>query len=234
MIRSTIDFSEAYWKHYLLLENEFERTLLYVTFDEENFKTYSEMYLKLILEIGSEIDIALKELCKLLNPSFNGKNMKKYKECIKENSSEFILQEISVINRDMKFNVWEKWQENENEEDYYKKNDSISPDWWKVYNKIKHERTGYWEIDNDKNNNCKEYYKFANLKNTIYAMAALYQILMHIQYKIAEREGSKEFFPYPFSRLFKLSDGPWEKIKYKHNRLCDVYGNVLYMQIPML
>jgi hypothetical protein len=67
------EFKRKYIDHYLLLENDFKKTFDYVSVERNNYDTYSAMYLKLILSIGSEIDILKKLIAKMLNPGFNEK-----------------------------------------------------------------------------------------------------------------------------------------------------------------
>ena len=61
---------DYFWTHYIMLEKEFMTTILYVRIDKDNSNTYSDAYIKLLLQIGSEIDVVAKETCKLLNPKF--------------------------------------------------------------------------------------------------------------------------------------------------------------------
>ena len=49
------EFLGLYWKNYILLEKEFSETLEYITLDVDNYNVYSSRYIKLLLQIGSEI-----------------------------------------------------------------------------------------------------------------------------------------------------------------------------------
>lgn len=51
------EFVNLYWKQYIMIEKEFRQTTKYVALDSINFKTYSDAYIKLLLQIGSEVDI---------------------------------------------------------------------------------------------------------------------------------------------------------------------------------
>ncbi len=64
-----LEFEINYFTHYLLLENDFIKTFDYVTLSKDNYSTYSAMYLKLILSLGSEIGIMLQLLAGLYNDS---------------------------------------------------------------------------------------------------------------------------------------------------------------------
>ena len=63
------EFKKNYINHYLLLEKDFQLTTEYVTLSEDNYNTYSVSYLKLLLTIGSEIDVMLEFLAKLYEPA---------------------------------------------------------------------------------------------------------------------------------------------------------------------
>lgn len=53
------EFYQNYIEHYALLEKGFVATRQFVTVAEDNYATYSSAYLKLLLTIGSEIDVML-------------------------------------------------------------------------------------------------------------------------------------------------------------------------------
>ena len=56
------EFMERHWRFYSMLEDKFTNTLQYVELDERNFQTFSMEFVSQIREIGSEIDVVLKEL----------------------------------------------------------------------------------------------------------------------------------------------------------------------------
>lgn len=56
-----------YWAHYNLLESDIDSISRHIEFNEENFGTYSIQLVHFLLAVGSEVDVLLKELCKLLN-----------------------------------------------------------------------------------------------------------------------------------------------------------------------
>ena len=65
------EFKRNYINHYLLLEKDFQLTTEFVTTSEYNYDTSSVSYLKLLLTIGSEIDVMLEFLAKLYEPDNN-------------------------------------------------------------------------------------------------------------------------------------------------------------------
>ena len=64
-------FIQLYWKNYIAIDKEFTKTLEYITLDSDNFRAYSGAYIKLLLQIGNEIDITAKLLCRQYNNHAN-------------------------------------------------------------------------------------------------------------------------------------------------------------------
>lgn len=154
----TDEFIDVYWSQYILIEKEFMNTINYVSLSTDNYETYSNAYLKLLLQIGSEIDVIFQLYCKLLDSNFSKEGITNYKECIQEFKPDFICQDVNVIANNVMIQPWEKW------------NYEGSPYWWMAYNKIKHCRFDICKIDGKE----KEGYKFANQEYTVHALAALY------------------------------------------------------------
>lgn len=190
------DFYNAYWAHYISLEKEFTQTCAYVSLDEKNYDTFSAAYLKLLLELGSEVDVAMKFYCNLLNTSFNGDNIGQYRECINVCNPIFFSQEVLVRNSAITLKPWNNSDENGTQR---------SPEWWIAYNKCKHDRTGSGIIGTVEDN----YLCFANLKYTLHSLAGLYQILIFSYKKLAESENKRIQVPIPGSRLFELTGELW-------------------------
>ena len=67
-----------------------------------------------------------------------------------------------------------------------------SPGWWKVYNKIKHDRS----------NNFKK----ANLYNVLMGLTSLFLIEMYFIYEIATKNNEKMKIPNTSSLLFEIKD----------------------------
>lgn len=216
------EYSKAYWANYVSLEKEFLTTLNYVTLDFENFDTFSGAYIKLMLEIGSEVDVVLKFYCKMLQDSFSGDKISDYRRLINSEKSDFYEQKVKLINKSFTIRPWINWGFS----------NPCNPYWWTAYNKIKHERTNYGTI----NSVSKEYYKFANLRNVLYAMAGLYHCSLSIYYELSLKEGRDVLIPLPGSRLFRMSGGVWDGMIFyqdyafyiKNNRLIMGYGNGIY------
>ena len=93
---------------------------------------------------------------------------------ILDNNSDFAERIINVKNRNIKVFPWQNWGYSiDVRENGTERLVANNPDWWKKYNKIKHNRTTI----NDETG--LPYYKLANQKNTLYALAALYQLELY-------------------------------------------------------
>lgn len=194
------EFISIYWSQYLSLEKEFKNTFHYLALDVKNEDSYSQAYAKLMLEIGSEVDVVFKEYCKAIDTSFKSsyKTVFRYKECIANCKPDFITQPVVIKNYNRILIPWQEWQTLD------------SPYWWTAYNKVKHERTSIVAINGVK----QEGFRFANQKNTLLALAGLYQTMVYFFYKIAIDEGKNIVTPMPGSRLFELSGGIWTSIPF--------------------
>ncbi len=194
------EFINLYWSHYIMLEKEFLQMSEYVTISVDNNHTYSNKYLKLILAIGSEVDVAQKLFCNLLDNQNHYDNIENYRKCIEDNRPEFFEQIVTVFNGEQILKPWDNRDSS---------NEVISPFWWKAYNKCKHKRVDSGTI----NNITKEYYKFANLENVINALAGLYQTLLYSYIIIANSESEKIKLPMPSSKIFSLKGNIWDTMQ---------------------
>ncbi len=176
------EFLTKIWSYYIMLESNFISTFQYVEPTDENNNVYSKEYCKLLLSIGSEIDVVCKELCKSIENKTSIEvehyNIINYKNII-SSTGNFITETCVNIVSLESITPWKEWS------------DSNSPTWWKNYNHLKHDRLS------------NEYYKLGNYSNVKNALAGLY-VLCRVLYK---RNYSKE--PVPKSNLFKISN--WEE-----------------------
>lgn len=193
------EFRKNYITHYLLLENDFIETTQYVTIAEDNYDTYSVSFLKQLLTIGSEIDVMLEFVAKLYDPNTKetgfgcSKTILSYEEDIM--SLEVVLREEDIIILPWKCKK--------------------IPEWWTAYNEIKHNRyETAVQIDSD-----KKYYQFANQKNVIYSLAALYSLELYAYRKIAIAEKEKIFVP-TNKTIFTIKNSYWKDIQFGNGIVC--------------
>lgn len=145
-----------HWDYYIALEQDLENLSRYIEFEESNFSTYSIELTRLLIAIGSEVDVVAKELCCLLASKSKCGNINQYRKQL-----EIHIPDISSINvfsekYRLNFIPWSSWKEG----------DDVNPSWWKSHNDVKHGRG--------------EYYKKANLKNVLEAMSGL--LIVNIYY----------------------------------------------------
>ncbi len=183
-------FMNMYWKQFLMIEKEFRRAIQYVSLSDDNADTYSDFFVKIILQIGSEIDVVAKTLCKEINVGSTADSLNKYGTELLQIYPE--IEFVTIKCNDITIIPWKNWK-------------CTSPTWWKIYNGIKHNRGGIETHDGV----TKENFKFANLSNTIKALSGLY-LLENYLYKHVSDANPHIDTPIPGSRLFVAIDQGWE------------------------
>lgn len=175
---TVVEYNSKIWSYYLLLEYEFNKTLNYVEFTEDNFSTYSNEYVKLLLSICSEVDVVFKKICEIIATG-------QPRNCITE-YAKILCNYHDFTNAKVLFSY--------NREEYCPFvgwTDTNSPIWWKEYNCVKHHR-----MDSDN-------YKKANLQNVFISLAGLYVLNRYLCKEIFNcEEWMKE--PEVKSKLFSM------------------------------
>jgi len=192
------EFEESYWSQYITIEKEYLYTTSYVSLHEDNYKTYSHVFMKLLLEICSELDTVLKYYCSLLAPNKPSENLNQYRDIINEIEPSFHDQKVQINILNHTLVPWQNWNGND------------APYWWTAYNKVKHYRTMTTKVQGDR----KPSYKFGNLEYTINAMAALYQVETYAYYKMALDKNNRIQTPIPGSKLFQLVGPQWDNVHF--------------------
>lgn len=121
-----------YWQHFLALEADFAATLRYVEFSKENFGTYSVEYAKLLLAIGSEVDVLCKIICREIDGPAQRDNIDQYRACL-TGHTKIASEEVLIRRYNLTFIPWCEWSSGTN-----------NPTWWKSYNNVKHQRDSYF------------------------------------------------------------------------------------------
>lgn len=203
-------FQNQYWKQYIMIEKEFKLSIKYLAIDQSNFNAYSDVYAKLILQIGSEVDVVSKVLCKEINAASTANKISLYQIEICTRFPEF--ENVTVSYGDMDFHPWIGWS-------------SVTPNWWKIYNGVKHDRNKRETYDTV----TKENYKFANQGTVLNGLAGLYQLEQYL-YSLIINDTHEET-PLPGSRLYRLKDQGWENKHFGQDSLFYVYEGCLHAQI---
>lgn len=180
------EFINLFWNYYLNLENRFINTTQYVEVDENNYQTFSIEYIGLLQSICAEIDTIIKEIC-----GFNQEDFKKismyYEKIMKDPFFKNIMDEETIyIYKKINIKPFNQWDE-EN-----------SPQWWKSYNDVKHERVAK--------------YKKGNLKNVLNALSALYILERYKIKDIANKTNESLDIPEIDSNVFRLKNLKTENI----------------------
>lgn len=136
-----------HWNYFLAIEKNLENLSRYIEFVNANLMTYSIELTYILLSASAEVDVIMKQLCKLIDPSKPTNNIHDYRKIIQGHLPSFINEEICIERFGLSFKPWDKWI-GEN-----------SPNWWEGYNNVKHHRNTHFNE--------------ANLQNTINAVGAL-------------------------------------------------------------
>lgn len=153
-----------YWEYFLSIESDLEKCARYVDFSAKNYDTNSVEFARIIISAAAEVDTVAKELCKLIDPDANADKICQYADVILNHYPDIVNVEMAIHRYDLVVKPWEGWSKDS------------SPSWWQGYNKIKHDRTAYFER--------------ASLLNAISAVAGLLLALLYYYYK--KNGGTKE------------------------------------------
>lgn len=145
------------WEYFLSIESDLEIASRYVEFSQANYSTYSVHFARIITAAGSEFDSVAKDLCELIDSTKKPENINQYEPVISGRYSKFVDMEIEVSRFQLSLSPWKNWTAQQ------------SPSWWSQgFNKIKHDRTNY--------------YNQANLENALNASAGLFVGLLYFYY----------------------------------------------------
>jgi hypothetical protein len=157
-----------HWQYFISLESSFNETTRYVELAEANYSAFSIEYARILLSTAAEADVICKLLCERTDPSSKAVNIDDYQKLILTAFPKFPNIKIQVPRLESDILPWEAW------------NNGNNPDWWRNYNKVKHERGKYFEE--------------ANLRNSLYALGGLFAMLLYFY----QPEASKgDLYPFP-------------------------------------
>jgi len=128
----------VYWNYFIALEEDLVTASRYIEFsnviedgkEKNNEKTFSVELAKLLLSACSEVDVVLKELCKLYDPNFDSDrpNIDDYRRTVIQHNPEFSNEKVYLRRHSRILNPWVNWENDKN------------PFWWTGYNDVKHHR----------------------------------------------------------------------------------------------
>ncbi len=146
----------SHWHYYKSILGDLETLSRYIEISKDNYSTYSIELTRLLLSIGSEIDVVAKLLCKAANPEAPATNIINYRKTITSEFPHLPKTEVLIAKHSISLTPWKSWFEEK------------TPEWWACYNNVKHERSNY--------------FREANLENVLLASAGLC-ILVSYLYK---------------------------------------------------
>jgi hypothetical protein len=143
----TFKTPKHHWNYYLAIEKDLEHLSRYIEFAPANLGVYSIELVHILLSASSEVDVVMKQLCNLISPGMQHNTINDYRPTIQTKVNSLISEPVNIDRFGLTFRPWENWIGEAN------------PDWWRSYNKVKHERNSHFQE--------------ANLQNTVNAVGAL-------------------------------------------------------------
>ena len=171
---------KEHWKRYIDLELDFLSSKKYLSICDSNVKTHSAFFLDLILSLGSEIDILFQFICHLYGDD-SAKTITNYKVTLNRELPNICNEQVYLYDGISEPQV------------PFKNLSSSTPDWWRIYQEIKHN-----DREENSNVNGNKIYINANLENVLLCLSALYILLQLCNKKINNKK-----LLLPFSTLFK-------------------------------
>ena len=159
----------------------------YIEFAESNFAVYSIELAHLLFAAASEVDVVAKLLCAQVAPGRPSANINHYKAALLPALPDLPTTTVFVPRYGLSFNPWENWSGHQH------------PDWWRAYNKVKHERDAHFSK--------------ATLQNGLNALGALLICSFHYYSRrlsdnaasaLAPKETTLRLTPQP--SLFRLDE----------------------------
>lgn len=176
------DFLRIHWNYYLMLEEDFRKTIRFVELDPVNFNTFSVEFSKQLQSICSEFDVLCKSVCKFYNKKSKAKKITHYADIILKKLPDIIESEVSITGvHNITLKPFANWKLDPYE----------SPIWWNDYNQVKHNRYNQFSK--------------ANLENVLNALAALYTLELNLLKLICTRDEDTHDIPHKASDLFELN-----------------------------
>ncbi len=112
------------WFYFLSIEKDFAATTDFVEVSPQNGGTYSNEFAKLLLLIGSEIDVVAKLVCRDVEPKRNVKNIDDYRQVLTSQFKDIHTVEVRIPRYTRSEQPWLEWGQEK------------SPFWWKAYNEV--------------------------------------------------------------------------------------------------
>lgn len=171
------------WHYFLNLEQDFLKTIEYVEFDKQNALSFSNEYAKILLLVGSEIDVTAKLVCGKFAQGQKAENIIDYRVAITSTFKDIHTISVDISRYNLSIQPWTNWDPKI----------AKSPGWWQAYNNVKHDRE-----------NC---FREANQENTIYALCGLFTLLLYLFKDEAYLQPYPKFLDYGFPEFIVTRGG---------------------------
>ncbi len=139
--------SKLHWNYFLALERDMEAVSRFIEFDKANFDVYSIELAHLLFAAASEADVVAKLVCRQIDASSKAERIDEYRAVLVPGVPTLATTEVFVPRYGLSLQPWSNWL------------GAGNPDWWRAYNKVKHERS--------------EHFNRATLHNALNALAGL-------------------------------------------------------------
>jgi hypothetical protein len=143
-----------HWDYYLTILEDLAKVSRFIEFTSANFHTYSVEFVRIILSVGSEVDVVAKLLCERIKPQDSSRTISDYRQLIVTEYPFLPTVEITAPKHGLAFTPWHEWTNGQN------------PTWWAAYNNVKHHRNIY--------------YADATLENALLSSSALCVLLGYL------------------------------------------------------
>ena len=143
-----------YWQYFVALEADFASTARFVEPAASNMCCHSLEFARLLLAAGSEIDVLCKVLCNRHGLVLMSENINGYREALTSKFPGFTKLQVQMPRYNLVRLPWQSWEKN------------TTPEWWRAYNSIKHERHSTFTS--------------ANMSNALDAMAGLFVAVCYV------------------------------------------------------
>ncbi len=149
-----------HWEYFQTLVDDIDKLSRYIEITKDNYKVYSIELVRILLAVGSEVDVVAKLLCQSVPDSKPCKNINDYRTTLCEVYPSLPAIIIALPRHGIGFIPWTAWGEEQN------------PNWWHSYNNVKHHRDNKFEE--------------ANLINTLNAASGLCVLIGYLYHEYFE------------------------------------------------
>lgn len=133
--------AQLHWDYFLLLEKDLVSIAETVELSQRNYSTFGPRILQLILNAGSELDVALKSLAGVISPDCSAASnkqptMRDYKSFIANSMLDrFSTARVRYLHSEIVMTPWADLA----------KDPDAALEWWTAYNNVKHQRAKCYE-----------------------------------------------------------------------------------------